>query len=175
MNIYQIMLKYICGIHMQNQWFVRMLEQFILRADTYFDRGDPMKNFLTLTLVILLIISTGFSIKAKSDLDKYLINKDIKGTFISISDSAQKQIPEPNAQYFTFRKGKFYRYVQFKLMEEGTYKKIYDNVYILKSDTIADHIVYTNDNFYFYDRKEEDVLKFLKISDVPTFINVHVK
>lgn len=132
------------------------------------------KNILILLLVILLLISTSFFIKTKNDLNKYLIKKDIKGTFMSISDISQKQVPDPNVQYFTFIKGKFYRYIQFELMEEGTYKNIHDNVYILKGDNIDDYVVYTNECFYFYDRKENDVFKFLKTSDVPTFINIDV-
>jgi hypothetical protein len=132
------------------------------------------KNNSTLILVILLLISTSFLIKTKNDLNKYVLNKNIKGTFMSISDISQNQTPDSNTQYFVFRKGKFYRYIQFDIMEEGTYKNIHDNVYILKGDNIDDYIIYTNESFYFYDRKENDVFKFLKISDVPTFINVDV-
>ncbi|WP_053957328.1 hypothetical protein [Inediibacterium massiliense] len=132
------------------------------------------KNIFALILVMLLVILTSCFIKTKTDLNKYIINKNIDGTFMSIDDLSQKQTTDPNIQYFTFKRGKFYRYRQFELMEKGTYENIDDHVYILKGDHIDECIIYTNERFYFYDRKENDVIKFLKVSDVPTFINIHV-
>jgi hypothetical protein len=131
------------------------------------------ENSLNLILFVLLLASISFSIKTKSDLDKYLINKDIRGTFTF--DSSPVQMPVESTQYFTFMDGEFYRYVQFEVIEKGTYKNVYDNVYILKSENIDDYIIYTNESFYFYDRKEDDIFKFFKMSDVPTFINVKVE
>lgn len=77
----------------------------------------------------------------------------------------------PNILFF-LRGDKFYRYKQFQLLDTGIYQKIYDNVYILKSDNIDEYIVYSNERFYFYDRKQNNVLIYSRISNDPTFINI---
>jgi hypothetical protein len=78
-----------------------------------------------------------------------------------------------NTEYFVFSKeGEFYRYKDFQLLDEGIYKKKYDNIYILKSDNIDEYIIYNNERFQFYDRSQNDVLTYLKIADHQLFINM---
>lgn len=132
------------------------------------------KNILTIILVIALLLTLVLLYKTKSDLNKYVLNKDIDGTFIWATDNNKVHMPSKDTEYFTFMKGKFYRYKQFKLIEEGTYNKSDDNVYILMGENINSHIVYTNDSFYFYDTKENEIYSFIRMSDVPTFINLKI-
>ncbi len=139
------------------------------------------KHFLTITLAIAFLMIFSFSVKTKTELNKYTMKKDIRGTFISVSDLSK--IPPyngPNTQYFVFdREGKFYKYKQLGVLEKGTYKNTHDDVYLISlkdenGDNINYHIVYnTSEHLYFYDNKEDDIFKFSRISDIPTFLNVH--
>lgn len=120
-----------------------------------------------------------FSVKTKTELNKYTMKKDIRGTFISISDLS-KMMRDSNAQYFVFDgEGKFYKYKQLGVLEKGTYKNTHDDVYLItlkdeNGDNINYHIVYnTSEHLYFYDNKEDDIFKFSRISDIPAFFNVH--
>lgn len=118
-------------------------------------------------LAILLFISLFYNIKLKSKLDKILTISNIKGTY------QNENILDP--EYFVFSEGEFYRYKQFQLLDKGTYEKIYDNVYILKSSHIDEYIVYSNEKFHFYDRDKNHIMLYSKISNIPTFINVDIR
>lgn len=138
------------------------MKKYILKIVSFL-----LKNTRIVVLITLLCISVSYNIKLKTELDKFLVYKDIKGTYIMQSDNPH------DPEYFVFLKeGKFYRYKQFQLLDTGSYKKIYDNGYILKSDNIDEYIIYSNEQFHFYDRKQNNILIYSKISNTPTFINI---
>lgn len=114
-------------------------------------------------------MSVFYSIKLKSQLDEFTIKRNIEGTYIMQTQDMH------NSEYFVFLRGKFYRYKQFEVLDEGTYENIYDSVYILKSDNIDEYIIYSNGKFHFYDRKRNNVLIYSKIDNHALFINVHIK
>ncbi|NLY68039.1 MAG: hypothetical protein GX069_10835 [Tissierellia bacterium] len=126
------------------------------------------KNKMPVILIILLLISFYYNFKLKGELDKILTIKNINGTYIL----ENQHIHDP--EYFVFMEGKFYRYKQFQLLDEGTYEKIYDNVYILKSHNIDECIVFCNESFYFYDRSINEILLYSKTSHIPTFMNLKI-
>lgn len=125
-----------------------------------------LRNSRIIVLVILLFVSIFFNIKLKSQLDRFTTIRNIRGTY------KNENVPDP--EYFVFSDGEFYRYKQFQLLDKGTYENIYDNVYIIKSDNIDEYIIYSNDKFHFYDRNNDYVIKYSKISNVPTYINIDI-
>jgi len=138
--------------------------EFFLNVKSYVS-----SNSRTLILTILLFLSVFYSIKLKSQLDEFTIKRNIEGTYIMQTQDMH------NSEYFVFLRGKFYRYKQFEVLDEGTYENIYDSVYILKSDNIDEYIIYSNGKFHFYDRKRNDVLIYSKIDNHALFINVDIK
>lgn len=125
-----------------------------------------LKNSKSIVLVILLLMSVFYNIKLKSELDGLMAIRNIRGTY------QNENMLDP--EYFVFSDGEFYRYKQFQLLDKGTYENIYDNVYIIKSHNIDEYIVYSNDEFHFYDRANDYVIKYSKISNVPTYINIDI-
>lgn len=125
-----------------------------------------LKNSITIVLFILLLVSIFYNIKLKNQLDGFITIRNIRGTY------QNENVLDP--EYFVFSDGEFYRYKQFQLLDNGTYENIYDNVYIMKSDNIDEYIIYSNDKFHFYDRKNDFVTKYTKISNVPTYINIDI-
>lgn len=126
-----------------------------------------LRNIMMLVLIALLCISICYNIKLKAELDNFLIYKDIKGTYLMQNDDPH------NPEYFVFSKeGNFCRYKQFQLLDKGTYENAYDNVYILKSNNLDEYIIYSNDQFHFYDRKQNNIFTYSKVSDHEIFINI---
>ncbi|MEW9121633.1 MAG: hypothetical protein AB2421_02895 [Thermotaleaceae bacterium] len=127
------------------------------------------KNITVLILSTLLLVSVSYSIKTKTELDEFLIKKDIKGTYAMQNENIN------DSEYFVFVKDCFYRYKQFELLDEGAYENIYDNIFVLKRDNINEQIIFTNEKIYFFDRERNSISVYSKISNVPTFINIDIE
>jgi len=123
------------------------------------------KNSTILVLITLLSVSFFFNIKFKTELDKFLIKENIKGTYImQVQDIS-------NSKYLVFTKDKFYRYKQFEELEEGSYENVYDDIYVLKNDNADEYIIYSNEKLYSYNRNQNNILIYSKTSSIPMFIN----
>lgn len=125
------------------------------------------KNILAFLICIIIFLLIFYCTTLKIKLDKYTVQKDIRGTFMIVEN-------QMDSEYFVFMDGVFYRYKQFELLDEGVYEKEYDNVYTLRSKNIDECITYFDEKFYFYDRAKNLIIRFSKIDDIPSFINVDI-
>lgn len=126
------------------------------------------KNTLSYILALFLIASLSLLFQTKAALDECSIQKDISGTFSTLPPDS----PDDDNEYFVFSDGGFLRYKQFEILDEGSYEKFSDYAYLLKSPETDECITLSNKAFYLYDREKNVVLKFMKFSDTPIFINL---
>lgn len=128
-------------------------------------------NLLVFILSLCLLISLLSLLKTSAELNKYVYVDDIKGFYKTLPEvDLQERMVVSDNEYFVFENNKFYRYIDSKIVDEGTYKRKYKHVYILKSKNINDCIFYLNKSFYFYDKNKDYVIKFVKTPTAP--INV---
>lgn len=128
-------------------------------------------NLLVFILSLCLLISLLSLLRTSAELNKYVYVDDIKGFYKTLPEvDLQERMVVSDNEYFVFENNKFYRYIDSKIVDEGTYKRKYKHVYILKSKNINDCIFYLNKSFYFYDKNKDYVIKFVKTPTAP--INV---
>ena len=128
-------------------------------------------NFLVFILSLSLLLSTLLLLKTKMELNKFLNVDDIKGYYKTLPEvNLQEQRVVSDNQFFVFDNNKFFRYVDTEVIDLGSYKRIYKNVYVLKGENIDDCIFYINNSFYFYDKKDDYIIKFTKTSTLPSVL-----
>ncbi len=131
-----------------------------------------INHFSILILLLFLILSVFLNINMRNKLSKY--ENTIYGTYMRQDQSMDE------LEYFVFEKDKFYHYIPFKLLDKGDYNEVYENVYFLKgnneiNDFIIKGVMKDNEVIYFKDKNLNNINIYLKISDVPTFINIEIK
>lgn len=74
--------------------------------------------------------------------------------------------------YFTFESdGYFYHFRQFELVEKGTYE-VDGEVITLKGSGTDKYIIYVNNMLYYFDIEKNNVSSYIRLSNIPTFINL---
>lgn len=131
-----------------------------------------INHFFILVLLFFLILSVFYNINMRNKLSKY--ENAIYGTYMRQGQSMDE------LEYFVFEKDKFYHYIPFKLLDNGDYNEMYENVYFLKgnnklNDFIIKGVIKDNEVIYFKDKNLDNINIYSKISDVPTFINIEIK
>jgi hypothetical protein len=130
-----------------------------------------INHFFILVLLLFLILSVFYNINMGNKLSKY--ENAIYGTYMRQGQSMDE------LEYFVFEKDKFYHYIPFKLLDNGDYNEVHENVYFLKGDKLNDFIIKgvikDNEVIYFRDKNLNNINIYSKISDVPTFINIEIK
>lgn len=126
-----------------------------------------MKNkVITITFIALFIISlVGNTVQ----LYKNKKNNNIIGTYSTNDESAPV-----DQEYFVFTEsGEYYRYVQFKMLEQGNFDTDQANIYRLHNtdDSNITKIVHINNLLYYF--STDDVVIYSKISNEPTFLNLN--
>lgn len=128
-----------------------------------------LKNAKVIGVTIFVLILCFNYVKTKAELNQLLMKKDIKGSY-AVQDV---QMPISDNEYFVFQDGNFYRYKQFELLDKGTYKNDYEDIYKLKSGDTDQYVIYSNEKVYYYDVERNNISIYYKFSDMPTFINVN--
>lgn len=126
------------------------------------------------TIVILVLLAISFCIniffitytcyKNSSASDKPIV-----GTYCTSNG------PSGNGIYFCFeRDGNYVIYKQFNVIENGTYKKENNNIYLLKKsgNDKSQYIIYNDNDSIHYVDSSNNVTYFSRIGDIPTYINV---
>lgn len=123
-----------------------------------------MKKYLKIGVVLLLIISNLFF------LDLYLQEKADK-TYPLLGTYCNAPRMPSGSVYFVFDKeNNFSLYEVNTLIDQGTWEKMENNIYIIKSDNINTMIHTQEDYFYYYvPSYSEEVIKFERISFMPMY------
>lgn len=119
-------------------------------------------------VIIALVLSNLFLLAQYFDGHKEKVYA-LLGTY-----SNQADIPTNN-YYFVFDSdNNYYLYEVNTLIDQGTWQKQENNVYIIKSDKADNMIIIDKIGFYYYDLElKNEVIQFEKISSVPAFFNTN--
>lgn len=127
-----------------------------------------MKKRIIIGVIIALVLSNLFLLAQYFDGQKEKVYA-LLGTY-----SNQADIPTNN-YYFVFdRDHNYYLYEVNTLIDQGTWQKQENNVYIIKSDKADNMIITDKIGFYYYDLEfKNEVIQFEKISSAPISFNTN--
>lgn len=96
--------------------------------------------------------------------------KNVVGTYCAGDEQSG------DAKYIALnREGGYVIYEQFNLIEKGSYKKEYENMFSLKTETegeVKQWIIYNERDLIHYINSPGSPILFVRISDIPTYINL---
>lgn len=127
-----------------------------------------MKKRIIIGVIIALVLSNLFLLAQYFDGQKEKVYA-LLGTY-----SNQADIPTNN-YYFVFdRDNNYYLYEVNTLIDQGTWQKQENNVYIIKSDKADNMIITDKIGFYYYDLEfKNEIIQFEKISSAPISFNTN--
>lgn len=130
-------------------------------------RGFLKQHGLVTGLVVLLLLAYAFLVKLGSDL-RAATTCVLPGSYMT-----ETNLPG-DGEYLVFDpEGRFFRYVQFEMLDKGTYTGQESQIYTLSGESGQnDWVVCTPEGVYLFDANQNLAQFFRKFSDVPTFINV---
>lgn len=133
-------------------------------------RGFLKQHGLVTGLAVLLLVAFALLIKLGSDL-RTATTCVLPGSYMT------ENTTPGGGEYLVFDPdGRFFRYVQFEMLGEGTYTGQGSQIYTLSGESGQnDWVVCTPDGVYLFDSNQNQAQFFRKCSDVPTFINVGAK
>lgn len=116
-------------------------------------------------LIILILCAGVISYNSYKNMPK-----DVAGTYCSGDEKSG------NAKYIALDKdGGYVIYEQFNFIEKGSYKKEYENMFSLKAETEGEAtqwIIYNERDLIHYINSPDSPSLFVRISDIPTYINL---